>query len=38
MKLKRSKTWDKEKIKDIFNYVIPDFGHKETGKFLDSKM
>ena len=38
LKLKRSKTWDKEKIKDIFNYVIPDFGHKETGKFLDSKM
>lgn len=38
LKLKRSKTWDKEKIKDIFNYMIPDFGHKETGKFLDSKM
>ena len=38
LKLKRSKTWDKEKIKDLFNYMIPDFGHKETGKFLDSKM
>ena len=38
LKLKRSKTWDKEKIKELFNYMIPDFGHKETGKFLDSKM
>ena len=38
LKLKRSKNWDKEKIKDLFNYMIPDFGHKETGKFLDSKM
>ena len=38
LKLKSSKTWNKEMIKDLFNYMIPDFGHKETGKFLDSKM
>ena len=38
LKLKRSKTWDKERIKDIFNYMIPNFRHKETGKYLDSKM
>jgi len=37
-KLKRRKVWDKEKIKEIFNYMIPDFVHKETGKYLDSKM
>ncbi len=38
MKLKSSKTWDKEKIKNLFNFMIPDFVHKETGKYLDSKM
>ena len=37
-KLKRSKVWDKKEIKELFNYMIPDFAHKETGKFLDSKM
>ena len=37
-KLKRSKVWDKKAIKELFNYMIPDFGHKETGKHLDNKM
>ena len=37
-KLKRNKVWDKQKIKDLFDYMIPAFGHKETGKYLDSKM
>ena len=37
-KLKRSKIWDKKDIKELFNYMIPDFGHKETGKYLDNKM
>ena len=37
-KLKRSKAWDKKEIKELFNYMIPDFGHKETGKYLDNKM
>ena len=37
-KLKRSKVWDKIKIKELFNYMIPNFGHKETGKYLDNKM
>jgi len=36
--LKRDKVWDKEKIKELFNYMIPNFGHKETGKYLDNKM
>tara|TARA_B100001250_G_scaffold239218_1_gene205555 strand:- start:99 stop:1280 length:1182 start_codon:yes stop_codon:yes gene_type:complete len=36
--LKESKGWSKEQIKELFIYMIPDFGHKETGKYLDSKM
>lgn len=30
--------WTKEEIVDLFHTMIPDFGHKETGKYLDSKM
>jgi len=37
-KLKRRKVWDKNEIKKLFNHMIPDFGHKETGKYLDNKM
>jgi hypothetical protein len=36
--LKSNNSWGKNKILDLFHYMIPDFGHKETGKFLDSKM
>ena len=32
------KAWTKQEIVDLFHYMIPDFGHKETGKFLDAKM
>ena len=35
---KKNKTWDKKEIIDLFHIMIPDFGHKETGKFLDAKM
>lgn len=31
-------SWDKEEIVDLFNYMIPNFNHKETGKYLDAKM
>jgi len=31
-------TWDKPELVDLFNYMIPDFAHKETGKYLDSRM
>lgn len=35
----RSKsTWGKQEIVDLFNYMIPDFFHKETGKYLDQRM
>jgi FlaA1/EpsC-like NDP-sugar epimerase len=31
-------SWDKPELVDLFNYMIPDFAHKETGKYLDSRM
>lgn len=30
--------WEKESIVELFHEMIPNFGHKETGKYLDSKM
>lgn len=36
--LKNNCSWRKEDIVDLFFEMIPDFGHKETGKYLDSKM
>ncbi|MCW3805802.1 UDP-N-acetylglucosamine 4,6-dehydratase [Plebeiibacterium marinum] len=36
--LKLKKAWKKEDIVSLFFEMIPDFGHKETGKYLDSKM
>jgi len=36
--MKDRKEWTKEEIVDLFHFMIPDFGHKETGKYLDSKM
>ncbi len=35
---KKSKKWNKEQLVDLFFKMIPDFGHIETGKYLDSKM
>lgn len=35
----RSKgVWTKQEIVDLFHYMIPNFEHKETGKYLDAKM
>ena len=36
--VKQQRTWSKEPIIDLFFEMIPAFGHKETGKYLDSKM
>lgn len=36
--LKSRKSWTKKDIIDLFFQMIPGFGHKETGKYLDSKM
>jgi FlaA1/EpsC-like NDP-sugar epimerase len=35
---KNSMSWTKEEIVTLFYKMIPDFGHKETGKYLDGKM
>ncbi|MEA1987982.1 MAG: UDP-N-acetylglucosamine 4,6-dehydratase [Pseudomonadota bacterium] len=37
-KMKNSKQWTKQQIVEVFHQMIPCFGHKETGKYLDSKM
>jgi FlaA1/EpsC-like NDP-sugar epimerase len=36
--MKAQGKWSKEEIVDLFHTMIPDFGHKETGKYLDAKM
>lgn len=36
--LREAKSWSKEDIVKLFHEMIPAFGHKETGKYLDSKM
>lgn len=37
-RMKVNQFWTKKEIVDMFNTMIPNFGHKETGKYLDSKM
>jgi FlaA1/EpsC-like NDP-sugar epimerase len=37
-KMKQNKAWSKEEIVKLFFRMIPDFGHKETGKYLDNRM
>ena len=36
--MKEDKTWEKDEIVSLFFKMLPDFGHKETGKYLDGKM
>ncbi|KNC91465.1 UDP-N-acetylglucosamine 4,6-dehydratase [Trabulsiella odontotermitis] len=36
--MQASLEWNKDDIVKLFFEMIPDFGHKETGKYLDSKM
>ena len=39
IKTMRSKgSWNRGELIDLFNQMIPDFNHKETGKFLDARM
>jgi FlaA1/EpsC-like NDP-sugar epimerase len=35
---KTNLSWSKDEIVSLFHTMIPGFGHKETGKYLDSKM
>jgi FlaA1/EpsC-like NDP-sugar epimerase len=37
-KMKDEKKWTKEELVKLFHQLLPDFGHKETGKYLDAKM
>lgn len=37
-KMIENRGWEKGEIVDLFNEMIPNFNHKEKGKFLDSKM
>ncbi|WP_179008432.1 UDP-N-acetylglucosamine 4,6-dehydratase [Winogradskyella forsetii] len=36
--LRAKKTWTKDEIVAIFHKILPNFSHKETGKYLDHKM
>jgi len=36
--LRKRGRWDRDELIDLFNFVLPDFKHKETGKFLDGRM
>ena len=36
--MKTRLAWTKAELVELFHEMIPDFGHKETGKYLDSKM
>ncbi|WP_107851317.1 UDP-N-acetylglucosamine 4,6-dehydratase [Oceanimonas marisflavi] len=36
--MKKNLAWNKKELVELFFEMIPDFGHKETGKYLDGKM
>ncbi len=36
--LRSNGTWTRGELIDLFNFMIPEFNHKETGKFLDGRM
>jgi FlaA1/EpsC-like NDP-sugar epimerase len=36
--LRKQAKWSRTDLIDLFNLMIPEFNHKETGKFLDGKM
>ena len=36
--MRKKHQWTKEELVELFFYMIPNFGHLETGKYLDSKM
>jgi FlaA1/EpsC-like NDP-sugar epimerase len=37
-KYRTAGVWTRKDIIDLFNVMIPEFNHKETGKFLDGRM
>ena len=38
LQMKSAKKWNKSQLVALFHTMIPDFGHKETEKYLDGKM
>jgi FlaA1/EpsC-like NDP-sugar epimerase len=36
--LRRKGAWSRSELIDLFNFMLPEFNHRETGKFLDGKM
>ena len=36
--MKQRGLWEKAELVELFNKMIPDFNHKETGKYLDGRM
>lgn len=36
--MKKKGEWSRRELVDLFNWMIPNFNHKETGKFLDGRM
>ena len=32
------RSWSRQQLLELFHEMIPDFGHKETGRYLDGKM
>ncbi len=37
-RIRSQPTWDKPEIVALFNDMLPDFAHQETGKYLDGRM
>jgi FlaA1/EpsC-like NDP-sugar epimerase len=38
LQCKKDMDWTRRELIELFTYMIPEFRHKETGKFLDAKM
>lgn len=36
--LKSARQWTRQDLVELFHQIVPDFGHKETGRFLDNRM
>jgi len=36
--LRQRGRWEKRELVELFLSMLPDFGHKETGKYLDGRM
>ncbi|MCA9010687.1 MAG: UDP-N-acetylglucosamine 4,6-dehydratase [Planctomycetaceae bacterium] len=37
-RLQSAGRWTRQDLVDLFHQIVPDFGHKETGRYLDNRM